>query len=162
MRSRYLMGMALVVFALGAAAGGLWARRPAKRDATSEVSRSEFGTPRIPVVDEAALRAEVRRVLHSELQRAPEATAVAPPAPAASAPDKPATPPTSENLQARVAAHALVDDAKARASWSQEDAHKLHGLIVQMTPEDRQEVMSRLLVGINRDEIKVGFNGPPF
>jgi Arc/MetJ-type ribon-helix-helix transcriptional regulator len=67
-----------------------------------------------------------------------------------------------ENREAYQSASDVVHAALAAGRWTEEDKRTFHDAFVQLTNDQRMEVMQTLAPAINRGEIAVETSGPLF
>lgn len=111
-------------------------------------------------VDKNILREEVRAALRQEL-------------PSASAPRVPSEPPrepepalesapSPENIAAADSGRNLLQKAIEVKRWDDTNASQLHQYMLAMTSAQRAELMREIAVAINRGDLTVVTEGPPF
>lgn len=111
-------------------------------------------------VDGAQLASLVRTVVREEMARAP----AAPVAAVAVEKERPPTPvePTAEQLEAHERGQSIVSAAQRVGRWSNQDRDQLRQVFQEVNENERDELLRSLLPAINRQEIKVDVQGPPF
>jgi hypothetical protein len=102
----------------------------------------------------AAIREEVRSAVHDEAAATPKTAGEQAPEPAAKEPVPPT--PSYEKATAHVA------DRLAQGSWSNTDRERMQDMLGDMTPEERSEVMRKVIVAANKGELRVQLTGPLF
>jgi hypothetical protein len=124
-----------------------------KLDAIARPSRRADGCG----VDLAAIRADVRTALREQLPVREGAGTDADVERPEAEPQ-----PTEENIRAFDIGRRVVDQALSSGNWGQSQADQLRAALTHLDDEQRQDLLSRLLSAINRQEISVRVNGPPF
>jgi hypothetical protein len=151
----------LLVLVVGLAAGwgGASSRSPEPAPAVTPAgARGERVTRVVASIDEAQLaelRAEMARLAAS---RPAQGELVAPAAVAAPAP----VPPTAEGVAASERAEQQVDEAIARGAWTDRERRALRGVMTELTNEQTEVVMSKLVLAINDGRLKPDASGPLF
>jgi hypothetical protein len=185
MKSAQIVGIAVTTFALGALCSALVSQdsaTPGKEQpnpSTHSIARSAlpqatgFQTALLPssntadhcsslTVNDSALRQDIARVLRDEL-RSVLASANAEVEHArreeAARQEMLNSP---ENREAYHGALDLVQFALATKRWTEDDAQALRAALTHLTQEQAAEVFERLIPAINRGELAVDTDGPPF
>jgi hypothetical protein len=108
-------------------------------------------------VDLAAIRGEVRTALQEQLPAKEGAGTDADV-------DQPEAErqPSEENIRAFDIGRRVVDQALSSGNWGQSQADQLRAAVPNLDDEQRQDLLSRLVSAINRQEVSVRVNGPLF
>ena len=112
--------------------------------------------PALASADLERLRSEVARAVREQLDLRPEARA--------SDVDSRASPPepTAQNLAALQEGHQLIDHVAQTLRWTPEDRQTLRRVLNDMTFEQREEVMRRLVTTLNGKKLDLRTQGTPF
>src|SRR5262249_37654402 len=102
-------------------------------------------------VDEAAVRADIRRILAAECRRRAGVEAVAPPA---LAPSPLLDRRSAGDPEALDRAHALLAHAVEAGAWTESDAGELRTLMPRLSEEEQAEVRQALFVAINDGRLR--------
>src|SRR5262249_55760255 len=84
--------------------------------------------------------------------------------PAVAPPASPTAPPNEDPEAGRAQAEAerLVSDALRARRWTERDARGLHREMLHLEEDDRAAMRQKLIVAINRGDLKVETSGMPF
>lgn len=157
----------LLILAVGLAAGlaSGWCGatlRAHGSDSSSEVPAAAVARSEVPVarcvasIDEAQLaelRAEIAALAASRPGTGSEGAPAAPAAP---------RPPSAESVAASEDAAQRVDEAIGRGAWTDRDRIALRGVMPELTNEQTEVVMSKLVLAINEGRLKLDSPGPLF
>ncbi|MBN8468658.1 hypothetical protein JYJ95_19270 [Corallococcus exiguus] len=109
-------------------------------------------------LDARALQEELRRAVREEFQTATaEARAESPP-------DRPepAPPIPSGNLEAYAKARRVLEGSIASGHWGDPERGEFMAQREKLTPPQLRELLTKLSVAINRQQLRITTSGPPF
>ncbi|MBN9687215.1 MULTISPECIES: hypothetical protein [unclassified Corallococcus] len=109
-------------------------------------------------LDTRALQEELRRVVREEFQTATAEARAQPP------PDspEPAPPIPSGNVEAYAKARRVLEDGLASRSWGDQERDEFRALREQLTQPQLRELLTKLSVAINHQQLRVTTRGAPF
>jgi hypothetical protein len=103
-------------------------------------------------VDPRLLRAEIERAVEQVVAQRPslgQAKTAAPP------PPEPDPGPTPEQIKAFDAATGVLNQALTRRTWTAQDVQQIRPLMIDMDPDNRQEIMRRVVRSVNEGKLQV-------
>lgn len=155
------LGAAAIGGALVGALGMNWWNRGEPTSASP--SSYSWAGPATGATEAAARELEMRRLLREELSR----HAAAPPA----AQEKESPPPPDDAPAASTLppetvvhverAHALLDAAIARLSWTREDASSFGDAMASVPPAERLELLRKFAAAVNERGMRLETGSPP-
>ncbi|AFE04463.1 hypothetical protein COCOR_02083 [Corallococcus coralloides DSM 2259] len=109
-------------------------------------------------LDARALQEDLRRMVREEFQT------VTAEARAESPPDRPepAPPIPSGNLEAYAKARRVLEDGIASRHWGDQERGELRALREKLTQPQLRELLTKLAVAINQQQLRITTHGPPF
>jgi hypothetical protein len=162
------MGAAAICGALVGALGVYW-WNPGGSASTTPASYLQGGSPAVggglaPAgTSEAARELELRRLLREELSRHASASASAPePAvPPASGSAAAASTPSPQTVVQVERAHAVLDSAIARLTWTNADASAFKNATASLPPAERMELLRKFATAVNEQGMRLETAGSP-
>jgi hypothetical protein len=104
--------------------------------------------------------AALRRAIREEIRAAKEATDGGQSVPAPS-PEASADAMSDEAIQVYDRAHAAIDQALERGSWTEQDRDRLRADLGSLPADRRRELIETLFVAINQQKVRYSGHGPP-
>jgi hypothetical protein len=145
---------------IGAVFVSFWGQHPPIAQ-TQASPPSAGGDPVIEThVDAAAIDNRIRHVIREELARHDALVGKAP-VPAAPSPAI-STVSTPEVVAQTARAHAVLDSATTRLSWTDEDANEFRSVIGTLPAAERQALMLKFAQAVNDRGMRLESGGPPF
>lgn len=174
MKTRWRYGIGLLLTTTVGVAAGSWYERRSQTDVLAKIDRVARTLDSLAVTSEAAARlqrgsasaqlddgaslsAVVRLVVREELAAA--RSVAGDPDPAAARPGAP-LPRTGESAAALAEGRTVVETARARGQWRQDDAEALRSAITRMDDRGRDEVLVDLTKAVNLGQLTVEIAGP--